>query len=228
MSICLDNSLKYYWCLPPQISLFLPPFNWSGNWLWPRSSLLLGNMRLTGKQKFDAIFLVFEGMKICKIFKRNWDFGRNKRKGWNLHQESKKISEIGVGGAVPFRVPGTKMGFLIMLKVLHDPEGNSCMLHVGSRTYRPWDSLLSMNAPCLQGDGKNRKLMAKKYMKRCSASQIIREMQSKTIMSYHFTPVIMAIIKKSTNNICWKGNPPTLLMGMEIDTTSMEHNMEVP
>ena len=32
------------------------------------------------------------------------------------------------------------------------------------------------------------------------------EMQIKTTVTYHFTPVRMAIIKKSTNNKCWKGS----------------------
>jgi hypothetical protein len=45
--------------------------------------------------------------------------------------------------------------------------------------------------------------MAQKHMKKCSPSLAIKEMQIKTTLRFHLTPVRIDIIKNNTSNRYW-------------------------
>jgi hypothetical protein len=64
--------------------------------------------------------------------------------------------------------------------------------------------------------------MSSKYMKMCSTSLAIKDMQIKTTLSFYLTLVRMTIIK---DNKCWRGCSETVLVGMQINTTMMENSM---
>jgi hypothetical protein len=60
--------------------------------------------------------------------------------------------------------------------------------------------------------------MSEKYMKKCSSSLAIKEIQINTTLRFHLTPVRIVTIKKTKpTNVCegmGKRNPHTLLMEM--------------
>ena len=52
---------------------------------------------------------------------------------------------------------------------------------------------------------KNTFIQQTNIRKKASSSLVIREMQTKTTLRYHLTPVRIEIIKKSGDNTCWRG-----------------------
>ena len=47
--------------------------------------------------------------------------------------------------------------------------------------------------------------MAIRHMKKCTSSLALRVIQNKTTVRYHLTPVRIAKVNKTRNNVCWRG-----------------------
>ena len=74
--------------------------------------------------------------------------------------------------------------------------------------------------------------MANKCIRRYSTSLIIRERQNQATVRCLFTPVRVAIIKKTRDKrvprrMCRKGDPGALLGGVLVGTASMENSTVV-
>ena len=70
--------------------------------------------------------------------------------------------------------------------------------------------------------------MAEKHLMKCSTSLAIREVQIKTILIFHLTPVRTARINNTRESSCKQGEYFPLLVGMQTCVTTLEITMVIP
>jgi single-stranded DNA-specific DHH superfamily exonuclease len=104
-----------------------------------------------------------------------------------------------------------------ILYCTHRVEENIHWLYIKGLTTRIYKELRKLNSSQINEPtkkwatelnrtfSKEENQMVKKHMKKCSPSLAIKEMQIKTTLRFHLTPVRIAIISNTTNNRCWRG-----------------------
>ena len=147
----------------------------------PRGEHRQENLRYSTQQYFQPFILWSKGYK-----ERINKWHHIKLKSFYMAKENinKMKQNKAYGKTYLPMIPRTKVWFLEHIKNTHEstPGRQTTQLKNGQWTWT---------------DTSPRK-RAQRYMKRCSASLAIREMQVKTTMRYHLTPVRVDNINKST------------------------------
>lgn len=73
--------------------------------------------------------------------------------------------------------------------------------------------------------------MTWRYMKRCSVSSVIKEMQMKSKMTYHLTPKKMTVKQNRTKQVLareWRNWNPHTLAGIQNGANTLKNDLEGP